>query len=270
MGGSSRIIAQSSWNRRMRPAWRCRSMKKSGEKCQMASFGHTSPQPAACEAAAHREGERDGLAGDERRNAEERADDGAGVGPGDETGEERSRQRQVGRVVAEQQPRRHAPRQRDSEGEREDEPLPPCALLGQQDPPELAEPHQHRGQRGHDRELDDQRRQQDLGCESGVWHDPTILVGVGRAGGGWGVGGAGRTVGGQGAADGSAEYRWRRSAVGPILRSCVRSGARRRIILLRRWLRRAIVLRRFEGWQPFDFAVRQEPTRAQRCDARAV
>ena len=45
---------------------------------------------------------------------------------------------------------------------REDQPLRPVALLGQQDPPEPRKPHEHRRQDGADGELDHQRRQQEL------------------------------------------------------------------------------------------------------------
>ncbi len=129
-------------------------------------------QAAAGEPAADGERQRDELAVGERRQADHRADDRAGIRPGDQPGEERAFERQVGRLVVQQQPRDHAGRQRNAEREHEDQPVGPAAPLEDQDVAEPPVPHQHGRQRGHDGELDDQRREQDLlgGQELGFGH----------------------------------------------------------------------------------------------------
>ena len=58
-------------------------------------------------------------------------------------------ERQVGGVVAEQQPRDDAGRERDAEAEREGQPIGPGAALEDQDVPEPPVAHQHRRQRRH-------------------------------------------------------------------------------------------------------------------------
>jgi hypothetical protein len=87
----------------------------------------------------------------------------ASVGPGDESGNERTGKRQVGRVVAEQQPRGDARRQWDAEGSGKDQALGPVPLLGQQDLPKPPESNQHRRQHGDNGQLRHQRGQQVLG-----------------------------------------------------------------------------------------------------------
>ena len=136
-------------------------MKKSGEKCQIASFGQSSrrpppakPQPTAKGSATHSPANSGGSPSID-------ADDGAGVGSGEQSGEEGARQREVGAVVVEEQARRSTPAvERNAEAGREDEPFGPVALLGQQDPPEPRKPHQHRRQHGPDRELRHEREEQ--------------------------------------------------------------------------------------------------------------
>ena len=77
-------------------------------------------------------------------------------------GEERAFERQVGGVVVEQQARDDARRERDAEGQGEDQAVGPVAALEDQDVAEPPVAHQHRRQRGHHRQLDDERREQDL------------------------------------------------------------------------------------------------------------
>ena len=119
-------------------------------------------QAAAGEPAADGERQRDELAVDERRQADHRADDGAGIGPGNEPGEERAFEREVRRLVVEQQPRGHAGGERHAEREHEDQAVGPVAAFEDQDVAEPAVADEHGRQRGHDRELHDQRREQHL------------------------------------------------------------------------------------------------------------
>ena len=137
-------------------------MKTNGEKCQIASFGQTSrrpppakPQPTAKGSAIHSPATAAGM-------PTSSADDGAGVRTGDEAGEKRAFERQVGGVVVEEQPAATPAVERHAEAEREDQPVGPVAPLEDQDVAEPAVPHQHRRQRRHDRQLDDQRREQEL------------------------------------------------------------------------------------------------------------
>ena len=83
-------------------------------------------------------------------------------GPAIRPAEKGAFERQVGGVVVEQQPGRDAGHQRHAEREREYETVGPAAALEDQDVPEPAEPGEHRRQHRHDRQLDDQRRQQQL------------------------------------------------------------------------------------------------------------
>ena len=97
------------------PSARCGAAsaeKTNGEKCQMASFGHSSrrpppanPQPTANGSAPHSPAMSAGTDG-------QPADDGAGVRAGDQADEKRAFERQVRRVVAQQDARG------DAEGER--------------------------------------------------------------------------------------------------------------------------------------------------------
>ena len=120
------------------------------------------PQPAAGEAAADGERQGDDLAVGERRQPDQGADRGAGVRAGDEPGHERALEAQVGGLVIEQQPRDDARRERDAEEQDEDQAIGPVAALENQDVAEPPVPRQHRRQRGHDGQLDDERREQDL------------------------------------------------------------------------------------------------------------
>ena len=120
------------------------------------------PQPPAREAAADGEGQRDDLAVGERRQADQRANHRAGVRPGHESRHERALEAEIGGLVIEQQPRADAGGQRHAEEQDEDQAIGPVAALEDQDVAKPAIPHQHRRQRGHDREFDDERGQQDL------------------------------------------------------------------------------------------------------------
>ena len=119
-------------------------------------------QAAAGESAADGERERNPFTGRERRNPHHDADDRARVRAGEQAGEERAGERQVGGVVIEELARDDARDERHAEARREDQPLRPVPLLGQQDAPEPWKPHEHRGQHGHDGQFDRQGRQEDL------------------------------------------------------------------------------------------------------------
>ena len=130
----------------------------------MSSFGHASrmpppakPQPTAKNGAPHSPAASAGSGST--------ADDGAGVGTGDQAGEERAFERQVGGVVVEQHARGDARGERDGEAQREHQPVGPVAPLEDQDVAEAAIAGQHRRQRGHDGQLADQGRQQELSAE---------------------------------------------------------------------------------------------------------
>ena len=75
---------------------------------------------------------------------------------------ERALEAEIGGLVIEQQPRADAGGQRHAEEQDEDQAIGPVAALEDQDVAKPAVPHQHRRQRGHDREFDDERGQQDL------------------------------------------------------------------------------------------------------------
>ena len=151
IGAASRITTQSIWNRRTsRQTLRCRSVKNSGEKCQMASFGQISrrpppakPQPTAKGRAIHSPAITGGMPTID-------ADDGPRVRPGEQAGEEGAGERQVRGVVVEEQARQHAERQRQAEAAGKDQALRPVPLFRQQDSPEPVEAHEHRRQHGHD------------------------------------------------------------------------------------------------------------------------
>jgi hypothetical protein len=119
-------------------------------------------EAAAGEAAADGEGQRDPFAGEHRRQADHDPDERPGVRPGDEAGEERSFERQIGGVVVQQQPRHDAAGERNPEAEREGQAIGPGAALENEDVAETAVANQHRRQRRHHRELDNQGRQQHL------------------------------------------------------------------------------------------------------------
>ena len=127
-----------------------RPVKTNGEKCQIASFGHSSrrpppakPQPTAKGSATHspvKSGGRPTIS----------ADDGAGVRAGDQA-RRGTRLRASGRPRCSSSSRRATtpaasgmPRLSD-----EDQPIGPVAALEDEDVPEPPVPHQHRGQRGH-------------------------------------------------------------------------------------------------------------------------
>ena len=120
------------------------------------------PQPAPGEAAADGKGQGDDLVIGQRRQADQRADHRARVRPSHEPGHERPFQAEIGRLVIEQQSRADARGQRDAEEEDEDQAIGPVAALEDQDVAKPAVAREHRRQRGDDRELDDERGQQDL------------------------------------------------------------------------------------------------------------
>ena len=131
-------------------------------------------QAAAGEAAADGEGQRDQLAGERAAARPTIAPTVApAYGPAMRPARNDAFERQVGGVVVEQQPRRDAGGERDAEAEREGQPVGPVAALEDQDVAEPPVPDQHRRQRGHDRELDDERREQHLLGGQKLWsiHD---------------------------------------------------------------------------------------------------
>ena len=138
-------------------------------------------QAAAGEAAAHREGEGAPFSVGQRWKADHQPDGGAGVRAGDEAGEKRAFQGQVGRIVVQQQARDDPRRERDPEAEGEDEPIRPVAALENQDVPEPPVAHEHRRQRRHDRQLHDERREQDLlaGEDRRLLHGFTLILSAG-------------------------------------------------------------------------------------------
>ena len=119
-------------------------------------------QPAAGEAAADCKRQRAPFADRQRQRARHHADGRAGVRARDQSREERTFERQVGGVVVEQEAREDAGRQRNAEAERERHPVGHRAALENQDVAEAAVPDEHRRQRGHHRELDDERCEQHL------------------------------------------------------------------------------------------------------------
>ena len=131
------------------------SVKTNGEKCQIASFGHSSRRPPPAKPQPTAKGSAINSPVTSGGRPTMRADGRAGVRAGDQAGEERAFERQVGGVVAEQQAGDDAGRQRDAEAEREGQPIGPGAALEDQDVPEPPVAHQHRRQRGHDGQLDD-------------------------------------------------------------------------------------------------------------------
>ncbi len=137
-------------------------VKTNGEKCQIASFGHSSrrPPPANPQPTAKGSAMNSPLASGGSPTIS--ADDGAGVGPGDEAGEEGAFERQVGGLVVQEQARDDARRQRNAEREDEDQPVGPVAALEDQDVAEPPVADQHGRQCGHDGQLHDQRREQHL------------------------------------------------------------------------------------------------------------
>ena len=137
-------------------------MKTNGEKCQIASFGQSSrrPPPAKPQPMANGRAPNSPLKSGGRPAIS--ADGGAGVGPGDQPGEKGALEREVGGVVVEQQARRHAGGERHAERQGEDQAVGPVAPLEDQDVAEPAVADEHGRQGSHDRELDDQRRQQHL------------------------------------------------------------------------------------------------------------
>ena len=138
-------------------------MKKSGERCQIASLGQTSLRPPPANPQPHGKRHGDRLTTDKQsRRAHHGADDRSGIGAGDQPGQKGPGQREVGRVVVEQQTGNDGPAQGDAETDREDQPFSPGALFGQENAAELAKPHQHCRQRGGNRQLHHQRCQQIL------------------------------------------------------------------------------------------------------------
>ena len=119
-------------------------------------------QAAAREPAAHGKKQRDELARNERGQRDHQPDQGAGVRSRNQAREKRAFERQIGCVVVEQKPRGDAGRQRHAEAEREEQPLGPGAAFRDEDVPEAVIPHQDRRECRDDRDLDDERREQEL------------------------------------------------------------------------------------------------------------
>ena len=129
IGAASRMTTQSIWNRRTsRQTWRWRSVKKSGEKCQMASFGQISRRPPPAKPQPIANG-RASLARDERRDADHQARRSRRRTGRRGDRRETPGERQVGGVVVDEQARDDAGRQRDAEARRKNQPLGPIPLL---------------------------------------------------------------------------------------------------------------------------------------------
>src|SRR5262245_42671436 len=92
-------------------------------------LGTEFPETAASESAADREGEGDELAAKERRQTDEESDRGSRVGSGNQPCHERPFEREVGGVVAQQQPCDYGHSQRNTQAQREDEPVGPVSAL---------------------------------------------------------------------------------------------------------------------------------------------
>ena len=119
-------------------------------------------EAATGEAASDGKRQRDEFAPNERRQPDEGADGDAGIRAIDQARQKRPFEREVGGVVPEQQARGHARRKRDAEAEGEHQAIRPRPMLENEDVPEAPEPRQHRRRGRHDRELDDERRQEHL------------------------------------------------------------------------------------------------------------
>ena len=139
----------------------CR-VKTKGEKCQIASFGHSSRRPPPAKPQPMANGRAMISPLNERRDADHQADRRAGVGAGNQARQKRALQAQVGGAVIEEQPRDDAGGERDPEERHEDQAVGPAAPLEDEDVAEAPVADEHRGQGGHGRELHDERRQEHL------------------------------------------------------------------------------------------------------------
>ena len=90
------------------------------------------------------------------------ADDGAGVRPGDQAGHERPFEREIRRVVVRSSRDATPAVSGTPSASANDQAVGPVAALEDQDVAEPAVSDQHGGQRRHDGELHDQRREQHL------------------------------------------------------------------------------------------------------------
>ena len=119
-------------------------------------------QTASGKAAADRKRQRDEFSSDRRGYADEDPDECAGVRTRNEAGEESALERQVGRFVVEQKPRGDACHQRNAQREREHQPIEPAAPFKDQNVSEPPVAREHRREHRHDRQLDDERREEKL------------------------------------------------------------------------------------------------------------
>ena len=163
IGARTSSTCQSIWKpRTIFQARRWMPVKTNGEKCQIASFGHSSrrpppakPQPMAKGSAAISPPKSGGRPTSAPTVA-------PAYGPAMRPARNDAFERQVGRAVAEQEPRRHAESQRNAKKEDKNEPVGPVAAFEDEDVPEAPVPHQHGRQRGHHGQLHDERREQQL------------------------------------------------------------------------------------------------------------
>ena len=125
-------------------------------------FGARFAKAATGEAAADGEGQRDEFAGGQRRRGHHQTDQRARIRAGDQAGEKRAFQREVGRIVSKQEAEGDPGRERNAEAAGEQQSIRPRAALGNQNVAEAMVANQNRGQRRHECDLDDQRRQQEL------------------------------------------------------------------------------------------------------------
>ncbi len=134
------------------------------QRCELPNglFGTCLAHPAAGKPCADGDENRDELASDERWDADQQSHRGAGIRPGDQPREKGPLKRQVRCVVVEEDPGDHARRQRQADGQGENQAVGPSAPLEDEDVPELPETSKHRGQHRHEGKLDDEGRQQEL------------------------------------------------------------------------------------------------------------
>ena len=119
-------------------------------------------QAAAGEAAAHGEEQRDELVAEKGRDSHHEPDNRPRVRPCDQSGKKGALERQIGGVVVEQNARRDSRGQGYAKAERKQEALGPCPPLRDQNVTKPVVPHEDRGKRRDDRDLDDQGRQEKL------------------------------------------------------------------------------------------------------------
>ena len=173
IGASSSTTCQSTWKEPRRRTASTRSAKhvihapgqaREHERREVPDrfFRTQFPKAAAGEAAPDREHRRDDLAVRERRQADEHADGDAEVRTVDQPGQKRAFEREVGGLVSQQQAGGDAGREQETQTEREHHAIGPRTVLEDQELAKSPESHDDGGRRGHDGELDEQRRQQDL------------------------------------------------------------------------------------------------------------